>query len=93
MARLKTKKGKSLTRADVKALSEEAERGYDVSKLKGERVRRGRPSLDRGISPRISYRVPRRVYARVKKQARADGRTISEIAREALERYLDATRD
>ena len=51
-------------------------------------VRPGRPSLERGESPRISYRVARDLYERTKAKAKAERRTISEIAREALERYV-----
>ena len=90
MARPKTKTGTPLTKKTVESLAEEAEKGYDVSKAKPERVQPGRPSLDKGVSPRISYRVPRRLYTRAKKQADAEGRTISEVAREALEQHLNA---
>ena len=37
---------------------------------------------------RIGYRVGRGLYARAKKKAEAEGRTVSEVAREALERYV-----
>lgn len=88
MARVKSKSGKRLTKKDVEALEKEAEKGYDLSKAEPERVRRGRPSLDEGVSPRISYRVARSLYARAKKTAEKEGRTVSEVAREALERYV-----
>lgn len=88
MASVKTKSGRRLTQADVRNLSQEAERGYDLSKAKRERVTPGRPSLDKGVSPRISYRVARSLYAKAKAKAKAQGRTVSEVAREALERYV-----
>lgn len=88
MAHLRTKGGRRLTRPRVELLAKEAERGYELSAAKGERVQPGRPSLDKGVSPRISYRVPRRLYARAKKTAAAQGRTVSQVAREALERYV-----
>ena len=87
MARVKTKSGKVLTRKDIEALADEAEAGYDLQKWKGELVP-GRPSLGKGISPRISYRVPERLYSKAKARAKAEGRTISELAREALDRYV-----
>lgn len=88
MARVKTKSGKPLTEEREDELTREAERGYDLSKAKRERLPRGRPSLDEGVSPRISYRVARRLYAQAKKKAESEGRTVSEVAREALERYV-----
>lgn len=88
MARVRTKTGRELSKRDVDDLAREAERGYDLTKAKREPVKRGRPSLDKGVSPRIGYRVPPSLYARAKKKAKAEGRTVSEIAREALERYV-----
>lgn len=88
MARVKTKSGRKLTKEDTEELSKEAERGYDLSKAGRERAPRGRPSLEKGVSPRISYRVPGGLYSRAKQKAEAEGRTVSEIARDALERYV-----
>lgn len=88
MADLKTKKGTRLTPSVVEGLAKEAEAGYDLSSATRERVRPGRPSLSEGESPRISYRVPPSLFDRAKRQAKAEGRTVSEIAREALTRYL-----
>jgi len=88
MARLKTKAGTRLTRKVLKELADEAERGYDLSKAERVIIRPGRPSLDRGVSPRISYRVARDLYERTKAKAKAERKTISEIARDALERYV-----
>lgn len=88
MASMKTKSGRCLSEAMVDGLAKETERGYDLSKAKRERVRPGRPSLEKGVSPRISYRVARSLYARAKVKAEAEGRTVSEVAREALRRYV-----
>lgn len=57
------------------------------------RQRRGRPSLtgDSGAgehSPQVSFRVPEQTRRLAEERARAEGRTVSELAREALERYL-----
>ena len=57
-------------------------------------VRRGRPALgDAGghHSPRVSFRVPEDVRRRAEQRAAAEGRSVSEIARDALERYLRDT--
>lgn len=53
-------------------------------------VRPGRPALGTvgQHSPRVSFRVPEQVRRRAEQQAAAEGRSVSEIAREALERYL-----
>jgi hypothetical protein len=88
MARLRTKSGPKLDRDKVDALSAEAERGYDLAKAIPEHVGPGRPSLDKGLSPRISYRVGEGLYARAKRKAETEARSVSDLAREALERYL-----
>jgi len=88
MAQLKTKAGTKLSRTATERLATEAEKGYDLSKARRERVQPGRPSLEKGISPRISYRVAKSLYTRAKKRADAEGRTVSEVARDALERYV-----
>lgn len=53
-------------------------------------VRRGRRSLTGGAahSPRVSFRVPADLRAAAEKAAEREGRSVSELAREALERYL-----
>lgn len=51
----------------------------------------GRPSLsEAGRSPRVSCRVPMDVYKAAWKRADEEGRSLSSLAREALERYLDS---
>jgi len=61
----------------------------DPSQLKRRYV--GRPSLsEAGRSPRVSFRVPMDVYKAAWKRADAEGRSLSSLAREALERYLDS---
>ena len=88
MAELKTTKGTRLSKAAVDKLASEAEAGYDLSKAKRQRVGPGRPSLAEGESPRISYRVAPALFDRAKKKAKAEGRTVSEVAREALQKYV-----
>lgn len=88
MADLKSKKGTKLSKAAVDRLASEAEAGYDLSKAKRQRV--GRPSLAEGESPRISYRVAPALFDRAKKKAKSEGRTVSEVAREALQRYVSS---
>jgi predicted HicB family RNase H-like nuclease len=51
----------------------------------------GRPSLsEAGRSPRVSFRVPMDLYSAAWKRADKEGRSLSSLAREALERYLDS---
>ena len=89
MANLKTKTGTNLTRRRVQDLASEAERGYYLSRAQREKVRGGRPSLGEGVSPQISYRVGESLYAKAKAKATAKGRTVSQIARQALEEYIN----
>jgi hypothetical protein len=88
MANLKTKAGTELTEERLKQLADEAQRGYDLSTAKRVRARPGRPSLAEGESPRISYRIPASLFDAAASRAKAEGRTLSELAREALRRYL-----
>jgi len=49
----------------------------------------GRPSLDgNGASPRLSFRVPRDLYDAAAERAIKEERTVSAVAREALEKFL-----
>jgi predicted HicB family RNase H-like nuclease len=54
------------------------------------RRRRGRPSLagKAETSPRVSFRIPERLRRTADERARREGRTVSDLAREALEHYL-----
>lgn len=51
----------------------------------------GRPSLStQGRSPRVSFRAPMDLHHAAWKRADKEGRSLSSLAREALERYLDS---
>ena len=52
--------------------------------------RPGRPALGAvgEHSPRVSFRVPEQIRRRAEQRAAQEGRSVSELAREALERYL-----
>jgi hypothetical protein len=54
------------------------------------RAVRGRPSLTSAgrHSPRVSFRLPDIALERAEQVARQEGKTVSALAREALERYL-----
>ena len=83
----KAKSGKEITPKVADALADEAERGYDLSKARRRRV--GRPSLaGRGNSPRMSFRTTPELYRAAQKRAKEEGRSISDLAREAIARYV-----
>ena len=53
-------------------------------------VGRGRPSLTgtKATSPKVTFRVTPELRAKAAAEAERQGRRISDVAREALERYL-----
>jgi predicted HicB family RNase H-like nuclease len=76
--------GTELTEQLADTLAEEAERGYDLDRAR----RVGRPSLDEGVSPRVNFRVTAALHDRALKRAEREGKTVSQLAREALEKHL-----
>jgi hypothetical protein len=69
----------------VKRLADEAEHGYDLSR--GRRV--GRPSLaGSGVSPRVNFRTTPALHEQALRRAAKEGKTVSAVAREALEEHL-----
>lgn len=85
----KTKAGTEITPEIANALAAEAERGYDLSKAKPRRV--GRPSLaGAGPSPRLSFRTTPSLYLAAQKRAKEEGRSVSDLAREAVARFVGA---
>lgn len=90
MATLKTRSGTELTDEVIEALADEAERGYDLSKAR--RVYVGRPPLGAaGPSPRIDVRVDPKLAKALKARARREKRSVSDIARTALQEYVHRT--
>lgn len=51
---------------------------------------RGRPSLtgQASRSPQVTFRLPPRLRAKAEARAKREGKRVSEVAREALEKYL-----
>jgi hypothetical protein len=79
--------GRLITDADAEKIADEIESDEPVV-FTGVRLV-GRPSLDgRGTSPRLDIRVPRALYDAAAKRAAEEERTVSAVAREALEKYL-----
>jgi hypothetical protein len=85
-----TPAGTVITEDLAEQWAEEAERNPpDPSELERRYV--GRPSLSTaGRSPRVSFRAPMDLYQAAWKRADKEGRSLSNLAREALERYLDS---
>lgn len=83
----RTKTGKMLTDADVEAMADEAERGYDVEQLKARR--RGRPMLGSAPADVVPVRLDPDLKQAIEARAEADHTTTSEIIRQALRRFLD----
>ena len=55
-----------------------------------EKTGRGRPSLTgrANPSPQVTFRLPPALRAKAEARAKREGRRVSAVAREALERYL-----
>jgi hypothetical protein len=84
-----TPSGTVITEEVAEELAEEVERDFDIAKLERRFV--GRPSLgEGGISPRVSFRAAPDLYDAAWKRADKEGRSLSDLAREALQRYLDS---
>lgn len=80
-----SKSGVQITDELAERLADEAEHGYDLSR--GHRV--GRPSLEgHGVSPRVNFRTTPALHERARRRAMREGKTLSQLAREALERYV-----
>lgn len=82
----RSKSGVPITDELAEQLANEAEAGYDLKRSK----RVGRKSLAGadGVSPRVNFRMTNELQARAQARAEKEGKTISEIAREALEQYV-----
>jgi hypothetical protein len=87
MTRLpRSKSGVPITDELAERLADEAEAGYELTKAK----RVGRRSLAgaNGTSPRVNFRMTTELQARAQARAEREGKTISQIAREALEKHV-----
>lgn len=78
--------GVPLSDADIEALADEAERGYDVKAL---RRRGGRPLLGSAPAEVVPVRIDPELKAAIDARAAADETSTSEVIREALRRYLE----
>lgn len=85
-----TRSGMVITEEIAEQMAEEFERdGLDPSKVERRYV--GRPSLgSAGHSPRVSFRAPPDLYKAAWARADKEGRSLSDLAREAFTRYMDS---
>jgi predicted HicB family RNase H-like nuclease len=82
-----TKGGTVVTPEVEERWSKECEEGFDLSKFTAVRV--GRPPLDgERISQRITIRVPPDLFDAAQEKAAKERRSISNLTREALQRYV-----
>ena len=88
---LRTASGAKLTRKYEEQLEAEAEAGYGLDELTPRPV--GRPSLTGrpGRSRRLDLRVDDDTFAAVHELAEREQRPVSDVVRDALRRYVDAS--
>jgi len=84
-----TRSGMVITEEIAEQMAEDFEKNPpDLSKWERRYV--GRPSLGpKGHSPRVSFRVPPDLYEAAWARADKEKRSLSDLAREAFNRYMD----
>ncbi len=80
-----THNGRIVTDEEIQPLADEAEAGYDVSKL---RRRPGRPSLGTAAADVFPVRLDPELRAALEARAQRDDMTASDVVRTALRAYL-----
>ena len=85
----RTRSGKSITDDVVDELASRAEEGFDVDEMI--RRRGGRPPMGSAASSVESVRLDPELSEALRDRADREGRTSSDIIREALRRYLKAS--
>lgn len=85
----RTRSGKSITDDVVDELASRAEEGFDVDEMI--RRRGGRPPMGSAASSVESVRLDPELSEALRHRADREGRTSSDIIREALRRYLRAS--
>jgi HicB family len=81
-----TKDGTPITEELADELAREAEAGYDLSRAR--RVERRPLAGGTGRSPRLNVRITPGLHAHASERARREGKTLSQLARDALEEYV-----
>lgn len=85
-----TRSGLVITEKVAEEMAEDFEKNPpDLSTWKRRYV--GRPSLGpNGLSPRVSFRVPPDLHKAAWARADQEGKSLSELAREAFNRHMDS---
>lgn len=77
--------GKRVTERDLDRIAREAEKGYDLDRLK---PRVGRPAMGSGPADVVPVRLDPELREAVETRAENDDTSTSEVIRRALRRYL-----
>jgi hypothetical protein len=85
----KTKSGRPITDELIAELADKAETGYDVEEML--RRRGGRPPMGTSAASVESVRLDPELSDALRKQAQKEGRTNSDLIRDALRQYLRPT--
>jgi hypothetical protein len=85
----RTRSGKPITDELIDELVEEATTGFDVDEIV--RRRGGRPPMGAAAATVESVRLEPELRNALRERAEREGRTNSELIREALRRYLQAS--
>lgn len=86
-----TKSGVPITHEMIERLSDESEQGFDVDEIVRRRGKRGRPALGAGPSTVESVRLDPELRERIARRAEQEGVSVSEVIRDALRGYLEAS--
>jgi predicted HicB family RNase H-like nuclease len=85
----RTRSGEPVNEELVETLSEKAEEGFDVEEIL--RRRGGRPPMGASAASVESVRLDPELRQALREQAKREGRSNSELIRDALRRYLRAS--
>ncbi len=80
-----TSNGRIITDEEIEAMADEAEAGYDLTKLKR---RPGRPTLGSVAAEVFPVRLEPELRAAIEARATTDETTASDVVRTALRAYL-----
>lgn len=85
MATVRTRSGRVLTEKQIEELARRMEAGPNLGKAR----RRGRPSVESDRpSLQVQIRFPPTLYSALNKRATKEGKTVSNVVRDAVEEYL-----
>ena len=85
----RTESGRPITEKLIDKLAERAEQGFDVDEILERRV--GRPLMGSSAASVESVRLDPELSDALHERALHEGRTNSDLIREALRRYLEAS--